>query len=332
MSNKPLLKALAPLLRALFLLAVLAPLAYAVYRQWGAVRQALTEMSIPLALLGWLTLAVAQPLMGMISWMVLRRLNQHFPFLRIASVYFVSQAAKYLPGGIWAFPGRVVAYQAIGVPRAASVVSLVQEVAALFLGAAAFSLVGLMNGMQIDAWMRTALMVGIAACMVGILVAQHPRVWKLFSKVGLKQAAGDALESRPGQFSLAWLPGALAPALLFWALVGLGFRWLVISIDPQAAQLTFWQAAGIFSLAWCAGFVVVIAPAGLGVREAALTALLLPYLSSGQALSIALAARLWWTLGEALFILLSVVLGARKVSLSKPETAGLDTDLRRERG
>jgi hypothetical protein len=255
--------------------------------------------------------------MGIISWIVLHYLRQDFPYLRITSIYFVSQAAKYLPGGIWAFPSRVIAYQAIGVPRAASVISLVQEVAALFLAAAGVGVMGLVSGVMVEGWVRTSLIAGAVTCILAVVLAQHPRMWMLMSRLGLRRSL-ETPDTAPIHFSLAWLPGALLPAVLFWLLVGLGFRWLVISIDMGAAQMTFLEAAGIFALAWCVGFVIVIAPAGLGVREAALAALLLPYLPLGQALGAALAARLWWTLGEALFIVLSVAWNSGKPKTIRP--------------
>jgi uncharacterized membrane protein YbhN (UPF0104 family) len=71
--------------------------------------------------------------------------------------------------------------------------------------------------------------------------------------------------------------------------------------------MTWLQAAGIFALSWCAGFVVVIAPAGLGVREYTLALLLGSFIPSGEAIAISFLARLWWTAAEVLYILASVL-------------------------
>jgi uncharacterized membrane protein YbhN (UPF0104 family) len=60
-------------------------------------------------------------------------------------------------------------------------------------------------------------------------------------------------------------------ALVNIALLSLGFATISLSVDQS---VSFLAATGAFALAWLAGFVVVPLPAGLGVREAALVALL----------------------------------------------------------
>jgi hypothetical protein len=49
-----------------------------------------------------------------------------------------------------------------------------------------------------------------------------------------------------------------------------------------------------------AGFLVFIAPSGIGIREAVLVAALAPALDTGEALSVALVARLVFTLADLL--------------------------------
>ncbi len=316
-------RAITAFLRVAFVLALLAPLGYAIYQQWTEVRQVLAQVNWLQASLGWAILMLAQPLMGAISWIVLRFLKQDFAYWRITAVYFISQAAKYLPGGIWAFPGRVAAYQAIGVEKSASVISLVQEVGALFLGAAALGIAGVFSGLRIEPWVRAAVFAGALVCLATVLLSQHPLAWKALAqarrtfealKLGFKKGkpqpanptGADQGASPIETFSIAWAPASLLTSLIFWLLVGVGFYYLAISVAPQLRQLTWLQAASIFALAWCAGFVVVLAPAGLGVREAALSGLLAAYIPLSEALSVALLARLWWTLGEALFILIAL--------------------------
>lgn len=300
-------------LRTTLMLGLMAPPAYAVVRQWSEVQAALVGVDWAAAIAGSVVLLIAQPFIAAVSWVALLYLKQDFPFLKIASVFFISQAAKYLPGGIWAFPSRVVAYRMLGVERDASVISLVQEVAALFVGAAAVGVAGLLGGLEASPPVRMASMIGVFVCSAAVLIAQHPAIWRLISRFTVKKDGEDEAQptTRRG-FDLAWLPPALLAAGIFWLLVGWGFRILAVAVAPDASRLSFIEAAGIFALAWCAGFVVVVSPSGLGVRESALTALLLPYMPMGTALSLALFARLWWTLGEVVFILFSLLFNARK--------------------
>ena len=94
---------------------------------------------------------------------------------------------------------------------------------------------------------------------------------------------------------------------------GFAFYVLVTSLPEstigiQANGIQWLGAAGIFALAWLAGFLVFIAPAGIGFREASLALLLGAWLDSGQAVFLTVLARLWWTLAESILIGIALVL------------------------
>lgn len=295
-------------LRALLIVLLLLPVLAALYRQWMQVRDILSRMEWTGLLSSLGVLMLSQPLMGLISWQILRGLNQFFSFIRISALYFVSQAAKYLPGGIWAFPGRVIAYQSEGVEKLASFISLVQEVGALFFGAAAVGAVGLGVGLRIPPWMSAAILAGIGLGAAGMLVAQLPVTFRLAARLKLvNPQLPELMEAQGYCLNYRMLPAAFLVSVVFWLLVGWGFRFLALAVAPGAVVMSVLQAAGLFSLAWCAGFVIVIAPSGIGVRETALAALLSGYMTPAEALSVALVARLWWMAGEFGFIGLALV-------------------------
>jgi uncharacterized membrane protein YbhN (UPF0104 family) len=76
-------------------------------------------------------------------------------------------------------------------------------------------------------------------------------------------------------------------AVAFWVLVaGLGL------------DAAFLATASAFAAAYVLGYVMVFAPAGLGVREGFLIALLSPQLGAGPAGAVAVIARLWTTVVE----------------------------------
>ena len=82
-----------------------------------------------------------------------------------------------------------------------------------------------------------------------------------------------------------------------WILVGTAFVMLVQAIDPvPMLQLPF--VAASFALAWTVGFLALFAPAGIGVREVALIALLENVMPTGTAVIVAVLSRLWWILAE----------------------------------
>jgi hypothetical protein len=67
------------------------------------------------------------------------------------------------------------------------------------------------------------------------------------------------------------LTGMQLSGLLAWAIIGLLWQSVAVFLiiaHPLGLQWSKWYAvAGAYCLAWCAGFIVVTAPAGFGVRE-----------------------------------------------------------------
>jgi uncharacterized membrane protein YbhN (UPF0104 family) len=59
-------------------------------------------------------------------------------------------------------------------------------------------------------------------------------------------------------------------------------------------------AVGGFTFAWCAGFLALLAPAGAGVRDVLLFAILTAELSPAAATTVALLSRVLLTVGDLL--------------------------------
>ena len=84
---------------------------------------------------------------------------------------------------------------------------------------------------------------------------------------------------------------------LYWAVTGLAFAALVASLYPLApGDVPVVVAA--YAAAYAAGFLALLTPAGLGIREGVLVVALAPVLPAGPALVVALLSRLWMMLVE----------------------------------
>lgn len=303
-------RALAKTWRPLLVLAALVPLGWKIYQQWPDIQASLA--GVDRAALGgaFLLLLPILPFIATTSWVVLRSLHIRLPLVQVYGIYFISQAPKYLPGGFWAFPGRVIAYQAVGVPGAPAALSVVREVIALFLGAVAVGSLVAFQNLPIPDWARLTILAAVLACLLGVLLTQARWFWAIFQRLPLLKNSSYARMLTPGEGSafqnLLWLPGGFSVSALFWLAMGLPMRAIAIAVNPAAAALNLLETAAIFALAWAIGFAIVFLPAGLGAREAALTLLLSTTLPPGDAISIALLSRLAWMLVEAVWILISL--------------------------
>jgi uncharacterized membrane protein YbhN (UPF0104 family) len=221
--------------------------------------------------------------------------------------YFVSQFGKYIPGKV------MVILMRVGMLRSAKVSSLAVAVTATYetlTSMASGALIGVLFlpyvGVLPDAISgKTTALFAIAALPV-VLGALN----KLGARIAFNKRGPDV---RPLPAPSLWL---LAQGLLHgacgWCLLGLSLGLAIksIGVDTEALSQTYPADLGAVALSYVAGFVILFAPGGLGVREYVLMkALTLRFgiadttTAEGLAIVIALLLRLAWTIGEVLVAL-----------------------------
>jgi hypothetical protein len=104
-------------------------------------------------------------------------------------------------------------------------------------------------------------------------------------------------------YFICWLAYGTSGVFLIEAL---GFGPVVSVVDVVAT----------FVAAWMIGFLSFVTPGGIGVREAALALLLGATLPTPEAITVALLARLSWTLVEMIGVVVGLLIGRRLASPS----------------
>ena len=296
--------------RVAFVLAAVGGGAYALASEWGQVKAGLSD-------LGWASVAgalVALLLASAASMQGWRTLLAGFgsrPPLRGASqVFFVGQLGKYLPGSVWSVVAQMDLGRAYRIPprRSASAAALAMLVSvASGLLCAACALPFLQGGSTGGyGWAFLAVPV--------ILAVLHPRLLKLARRPALEhRVSGRAIT-----LSLAW-------SLLYWGLVGLQIWILVVGMGvPPLKALA--PSIGGFAFAWSVGFLIIIAPAGAGVRDVILAAMLTPVMDVGLATAVALVSRVLTIVADLVVAALAAWFGRRKPAPDPdgaPEDQGL---------
>jgi uncharacterized membrane protein YbhN (UPF0104 family) len=301
----------------MLVLIAIAPLAWAVIRQWTDLGKALASVQWAMFGSAVLLLVLLMPVMALTPWITLRYVGSGLSLGQVFRLYFVSQVAKYLPGGVWAFPGRMVAYRSVGVSATYSVVSVVWETIALFCGAACVGLLGVSGELRGAKAVQPVILVVALAVAAVLIIGQIPRMARWLATHDLLRGSTASVLANADleRLGVRWFPAALGASVLFWLLLGIPFRTLLLAAAPASETLSWIQAASMFSLAWCVGFVVIVVPAGLGIREGMLSLLLSGVLTPAAAIGAALLARVWWMLAEAVWILVATVWLAREASL-----------------
>ncbi|MDB9315920.1 lysylphosphatidylglycerol synthase domain-containing protein [Spirulina sp. CS-785/01] len=252
------------------------------------------------AILAFLVTLLAHCWTGWVWGLILRYLNYPVSGVWSIRVYLQTNIAKYVPGNVWHFYGRVRAAQQLDIPLPVATLSVLLE--PLLMLAAAL-LLALFTYPQANLSLQL-LILGV------VLLGVHPVClnpllhWagKLKGRKNLAQHPPENSPPQPESISVKYYP--LMPFLgecCFLWLRGSGFLLTVLALQP----LTWEQIPPLvstFSLAWLLGLVVPGSPGGIGVFETTAIALL----QGNFFLSIALY-RLISTLAEAIGAFLATV-------------------------
>ena len=110
--------------------------------------------------------------------------------------------------------------------------------------------------------------------------------------------------------------------LVTWSFYGLSLLALAGPLG-LSGRGSFFLATGAYALAWSAGVMVLgLVPAGIGVREVVLGAVLLPVLPAGAATAVVAASRVVQTLGDAIWAVVAGV--ALRGSMRRAALAAAD--------
>ncbi|MBT9315024.1 lysylphosphatidylglycerol synthase transmembrane domain-containing protein [Leptothoe spongobia] len=266
---------------------------------WQEVRSLeLTNATLPLLTIALGITLIAHIWSGWVWHLILKTIGQPRDGRWSTVVYLKTNIAKYLPGNVWHFYGRVRALQSSGSSTGAAIVGVLLE--PLLMAAAALGLAAISFSLTVGSsdWRLLALSLG---ALVAMLVAIHPRFLNpLLRKLGKAKAQAQGLTVITSTLRLQTYPWrSLLGELGFVALRGMGFVMTIVALQALKPS-QFLPVMGAFSIAWLFGLVVPGAPGGVGVFEAVAIALLGNQLPSGLLISSVALYRLISTLAEAL--------------------------------
>ncbi len=277
---------------------------------------------------GWTNLAIAflitllaHTWSGFVWSWILKSFRQPVQPRWALQVYLKTNLAKYLPGNVWHYYGRIVAVTSHGGSFGAATLSVLLEpllmAAAALLVALAGSQWGWAGATQ-NTQTRTLQLLGLGVVLLGV----HPRIlnplMQLASKLKGKKARGAGAQERGGEenaisasasqplteateasFRLERYPlFPLLGEIGFLLLRGAGFLFAMLALTPVNPNQIPMLLSG-FSLSWLLGLIVPGAPGGIGVFEATAIALFGQHFSAAILLSVVALFRLVSILAEA---------------------------------
>lgn len=246
---------------------------------------------------GWLlpsfALLAAGMLLEMSIWRwLLSSLGGHLRWRRAAQTWFLSNIVRFIPGNIWQLLGMAELAADDGVSRLTTFTSIVLHqvlsiAAGATLAALYFALAGHSAWLELIRPLLWLVPLGLLLC--------HPRVLQWILNRGLA-----LLRRPPIQVTLSGrqLIVALLGYGVAWLLTGSGFALLAAAITPITAS-QFAALVATWTAAYVIGYLSLVTPGGLGVREGIMVLLLAPLFPAPIPTVIALSARVWTIIAEA---------------------------------
>jgi len=291
-------------LRLLVLPLVLVFVAVLLGKQWQQVRPLLGRLTVA-GLLAATVAVLAGHLATFLSWRaILTDLGFPLPLVGGLHVFFPGQLGKYLPGSIWTAVAQMELGRDYRVPQrvsgaAVAATLLISVGAGLLVAVVLVPLAGL-GALGRYWWVALALPV--------VALLASPPVLNRLLGLALRLARRAPL---PRPLSMAGTLRSVGWALAAWLCYGGQVWFLAHQLGVAGGLRLLAHSTGAFAGAWCVGFLLVIAPAGAGAREAALILLLGPSMSGAQATVVAVVSRLLFTVADLAWGGVAVLAGRR---------------------
>jgi uncharacterized membrane protein YbhN (UPF0104 family) len=258
-------------IRIVVLVLILAAVGVALWRNWSEVSGELGQASLT-ALAEAFVLALLSPICTMLGWRVLLGdLGSRLHNAEAASVFFLGQLGKYLPGSVWTVVAQTDMAARLKVPRRrTAVVGLVFLLMSVLCG----GLVGLPAvpllldklGINLPAWIFSV----VAAL---ALVAMWPTVLNRAIGFALRVLRREPLEH---SFTARAVVAALAWFIAAWVVMGAAVWVLARDLGPATGSTRHVLVVTIsgYALAAIIGMVSFLVPAGVGIRDGLLIVVL----------------------------------------------------------
>jgi len=283
--------------------------------QWRQARPLLGRLSVPVVLGSW-ALVLAGIYATFRSWRAaLADLGGSLPHTGAMRVFYVGQLGKYVPGTVWPAVTQMRLGRDYRVPPRASgaafvVFMLMLIGTGLLVGVPVIPLLG---RDAVDEYRWLALVLPLLA------LALAPPVLNRAIALALRLARRPPM---PAPLSLGGILRVAGWAVVSWLCYGGHVYLLAGQLGAGGGPLLWLQCTGAFAAAFVSGPLLLVVPAGAGVREAALLLLLGSTVTAPVAAVIAVVSRLLFVVGDVAWSGVAVVAARRAVSAPGPLPPG----------
>jgi len=246
-------------IKLIWVLSVIFFISYYFYKKFNVLIKAFEILTIDKILISFLMILIAKVLLALNMQLVLNKYHIILPFKKAFAIYNKTQLAKYIPGLIWQFVGRIGIMKELGVDNRIIRDSLITEV--IWILSSAF----LTGGVILLFFYHSIIFVYIRKhlwliwLLLSLLIMIVVVFYFLFEHI--KKTFIKIKKLLPSILPLAVL-------ILIWVFLSTSFWVLILPFANK--NLSWLYCMGVYCVAYAIGFITPFAPAGIGVRESIL--------------------------------------------------------------
>lgn len=234
-------------------------------------------------------------------WWIMRKLGAQFRLGEGYRIWALSNIAKYIPGKVWHILGRMVLYKG---GKVMVMESIILEMGAVMMAGLWVVLLTL-TFTELNLPLSRGIFLLIGAGSLPFIM--RPALLQKIIRYPLEKLRREPLPSKPLPFSTLSFLLLFSVNLIFWASYGFGLFLLLKSIKLELSPLLL---SGVYAASWTLGYISLITPGGLGVREGVFVFLLKGLLPTGIPALLAILARIVILLTESLMAISSFLWGS----------------------
>lgn len=272
------------IVRALFLATVLVLLAVALAERGPALWHQMGRLSLPVVIVAFIT-GLGGLMCSLMVWRsLLADLGSPLSVNDAFRVMFIGQLAKYLPGSVWPLLAQAELAADRGVPRTRTGVSVLLSSAVMVWTGGLVAAVTLPFASTASTGQYLWIMLAAPVTLILLSPPVLNRSLRLLLRLLRRSSLYQPATLRGLAVSTGW-------ATLGWSLNGLMIYVLTTRLGGHDGRQILAVSVAGYALSWVAGFLFIIAPAGAGVREAILVAVVNVQTTGTVAITVALVAR-----------------------------------------
>jgi uncharacterized membrane protein YbhN (UPF0104 family) len=278
-----------------FLAMVLAALGFALRDVWSDALPRLREADLA-ALFASLAVLAAYYFLFVVGWQwILGALGSRVAYRIALQAEMASMLAKYVPGGVWTPLARIVWLRRAGVESRTSLV-----LSSILLEAGLSAVAGILVFVASLAFVEAvdAPLTPLVAFAVAVAALLHPRVFTALARVLFRRFGAP----EPPRLSYRAMLLLLVYYAFTWLVGGAALYLLLRSLDSDPGLAAIPYLGGTAAVGAIVAVLSIVAPSGLGVREASMYGLLIVVVPAGAALGATVLNRLAITLVEGVLL------------------------------